>query len=294
MPARRRPARYTLGVMRLRHTTAFALAASLACHGTLVLAALWLGEYETVHLGRARPVIVPTLPQPPADEFGDRGGIGQALANLAAAQELRSPNDAQDQPLLGLFQPGPLREQLTPAEMLARVELTASLPTGVPVSTLAEALRAGERPTPPPGIAPLSDEAQTPARNQEGAPVAAATDPGPAADREVDLFTQEAFADFQAGEAVARDGRAVKIRGLRRGLAAFVDLGFLPRPIVVRFRIVVDEEGTPLEVEIQKSSGAEALDHAIRKELFNSWFDPDPSGTGRDLGKPFHFTLRIV
>ena len=157
----------------------------------------------------------------------------------------------------------------------------------------------GRTPSPPdealasqvPAAEPL-EQAQDAARELASAGDSA-SDPGASAQREVDLFTKEASAEVRAGRTVAREGREFKIRGLRRGLAAFFEQAFIPRPITVRFLIKVDGEGTPLLIEVNKSSGSELLDQTIRKDLFNSWFDPDPTGDGKDVGKPFYFSLRI-
>ena len=109
----------------------------------------------------------------------------------------------------------------------------------------------------------------------------------------MDLFSKEASVDYRAGRAVARNGRDFKLRGLRRGLSAFIEQAFLPRPIVVSFRIKLDVEGNPVDVKVEKSSGSNVLDQTLRKDLYNSWFDPDPTGDGTDAAKPFLFTLRI-
>lgn len=283
---------------RLRHTTLIALLGSLTVHTGATVAALWLGEHVPVRrqdaaAGQARPARQPILP-PPEQSFGERAGIGTALADLEAPRDLQSPHDAQDQPLLGLFAEGPLREgEQSPARALASAESRPALPEARDWATLSEALRAGQSARSAAGEVERSERGDQQG-DQQGQQADAASDPGPEAGREVDLFTREASAEYQAGRAVAREGREHKLRGLRRGLSAFLDLGFLPRPIEVRFRIEVDEEGTPLEVDVVESSGSDAVDQALRKALFNSWFEPDPSGTGRDLGKPFHFTLRIL
>lgn len=294
--------------MRPRHPTAIALAASLACHATLMWSALRFGQYDRVAAEpRAPSALVKPAALPPEHLFGEDNGLGEALSTLDAPQELRSTHEAQDQPWLGLLPHGPLRpEAPTPSQMLALSESAPALPAPADWREMAEALRptgdSGE-PAPPQQStvaitpAPRSPiEPQQPARQHadSAADATAATDPGAAADREVDLFTKEAFAEYRAGRATARQGREFKIRGLRRGLAAFVEQAFLPRPIVVSFELLVDKDGTPIDIRVEKSSGSDVLDQQIRKDLFNSWFDPDPSGTGRDLGKRFRFTIRIV
>lgn len=253
--------------------------------------ALRFGQYDRVAAeprvptALARPAVLP-----PEHLFGEPDGLGEALSTLDAPQELRSTHEAQDQPWLGLLPLGPLRpEAPTRAQMLALSESAPALPAPADWREMAEALRETGEPAPPP-----ESEQREHVQADSPADAPAATDPGAAADREVDLFTKEAFAEYRAGRAVARDGREFKIRGLRRGLAAFVEQAFLPRPIVVSFELLVDKDGTPIDVRIAKSSGSDVLDQQLRKDLFNSWFDPDPSGTGQDLGKPFRFTIRII
>lgn len=294
--------------MRPRHTTAIALAASLACHACLMALAVWFGGYEAAILPRPRQaaLLADPAPPPPNDPLGARDGLGDALAAFEAPQTPRSPHDAQDQPLMGLAEHGPLRlgDPGIP-QLLAAAERSVILPSAGDLSDLAAAVSAGRpvgrTPSPPDDAVaaqlPVSVDPDTqparPARELASAAAPAATDPGPPSEREVDLFTQEASADWRAGQTVAREGREFKIRGLRRGLAAFFEQAFLPRPITIRFLIKVDAEGTPLLIEVEKSSGSDLLDQTIRKDLFNSWFDPDPSGDGKDVGKPFHFSLRI-
>ena len=291
--------------MRLRHTTAIALAASIACHASLMALAVWFGGYDVVADSSRGPVMLAQAsPVPRDDPLGKRGGPGEAIADFDALQSPQSPHDAQDQPLLGLTADGPLRDGTPqPSQLLAAVEPSASLPAGGSFADLSAAIATGRlqgrTPNPPEDTVAAQMPAIKGADSPQPAPrelasnTPAATDPGPPSEREVDLFTQEASADYRAGQTVAREGREFKIRGLRRGLAAFFEQAFLPRPITVRYRIKVDAQGTPVLIEIARSSGSELLDQTIRKDLFNSWFDPDPSGDGRDLGKPFYFSLRI-
>ena len=285
--------------MRPRHPTAIALAASLACHATLIGSAMIFGVSERIAI--APRVVVELAPPllPPDDPFGEREGPGEALNTLEAKQQLQSPHAAQDQPLLGLLPDGQLRYGPSASQMLALAEARPVLPTNQSLQSLSESLiRPRQDPPVEEGIEPAPAQTAPPVAAQaeqvEQTPTSPPTDPGAPRRREVDLFTKEAFADYRAGQAIAREGREFRIRGMRRGLAAYWDQAFLPRPVAVRFVIRVDAEGAPLEVRIEQSTGSEALDQAIRKELFNSWFDPDPSGTGADLGKPFKFTIRFL
>jgi hypothetical protein len=232
----------------------------------------------------------------PEHVFGEPAGTGEALNSMQSAQELESIHETtQDQPLLGLYPDGPMRDGAPSlSQLLAMAEASPEFPRSSPPD-VAEALN-GSGPPNTSAAGPANEKAaatESPTAADRDANISA-TDPGAPADREVDLFTKEASLEYRAGQAIARDGREFKIRGLRRGLAAFLEQAFLPRPIVVRYVLRVDKTGTPIEVLIDKSSGSGMLDQQIRKDLFNSWFDPDPSRTGRDLGKPFRFTIRIV
>ena len=296
--------------MRTRHPLAIAFACSLALHAAAAVTVMSVGHYVTVPRNAAgataevaRPVIVP--PPPAEDPLGMTNGLGQALADFEADERLKSTLEGQDQPLLGLSAAGPLRDGLpTAAQLLPAGDDAPPLPAAPRFADLALALgTTGDRPRSRPLDAPPQAEAV--AGTQEPTPLvetgvpaedaaASASDPGPAAGREVDLFARDASADFRAGQAVARSGRDHKIRGIRTSLRAFFEGAYLPRPTLVRFRVRLDDQGTPLEVTVEQSSGSRALDEALRKTLFNSWFDPDPSGRGQDMGKPFRFTIRIV
>ena len=288
------------------------LAASLAGHAAVTVTAISLGpraEVASVRPTTDRPQRTPppTFAVPPVDLLGADGGLGEALADAAGERPAESKLEGSAQPLLGAAAPGPLAEgenapQTSAAQALASAAPTSpTLPPAPPADALADALRFTEptpnaspealpaqpAPTPPPPSPPAAPSA-------DAAPSEAATDPGRDADNEVDLFATDATADFRDGATVAQEGRNFEISGLRQGLASFLDLVYMPRPVVLRFRIRLDAGGTPLSVDVAQSSGSRSLDETVKKALYRSWFDPDPGKTGRLAGRAFTFTLRIV
>lgn len=275
-----------------------AAAISLVLHG-IVLAGSWFAVERVIRLPAAAPEAAATallLDPPRPDPLGLRDGLGDALAEMEADAPLESTLEGQNQPLLGMGEHGPLRpDQPDSRRLLQRAERRPPIPAVTAATDLAEAMNYRDVPQQPPsamaGEAEPTQEADASESTDDSEQVS--TDPGPASGREVDLFAQEASTILRAGSAEAREGRDHRIRGLRRSLNAFLDSFFLPRPIRAKFLIILDEEGTPTLIEVAESSGSRSLDLAIRRQLFKSWFDPDPSGDGSDLGRPFHFSLAI-
>ena len=268
-----------------------------------------------------QPTMVP-LPAPLEDDpLGAADGRGTAVADAAGAEPLRAMRGKQDQPLLGSAAPGPLRDgpdaPTSPpaAELLRGSDAPPPLPASPPpLQEMADAAPL----TPPSGSSPIPtsrrrtpNAARTLRRRPTQSPTAepnkasppptpsqagraadtGATDPGPDVDNEVDLFAKDVSAEFRAGEVVAQKGRKFKISGLRQGLASFLDLAYMPRPVVIRLRLELDAAGTPLSVAVERSSGSRALDEAVRKALYRSTFEPDPRDAGKSVGEPFLFTM---
>lgn len=292
------------GLSAARRTLLAASATSLLLHAA-ILAGSWMAVKESIWIrlpAESKSKISAILVEPPpVDPLGTRDGLGDAIADLHAADPLEALVAAQNQPLLGLSEQGPLRpDEPDIGQLLQQADPRPPLPASAGPQGLAEAMTLAEagrfEMDPPPAMQPAEAPVEAPAEDDPAEPAEAkeaATDPGPADGREVDLFAKEASTVLRAGSAESREGRDHKIRGLRRSLNAFLDSLFLPRPIRARYLITLDDEGTPTLIDVVDSTGSKALDLAIRRQLFRSWFDPDPSGDGTDLGRPFHFSIVI-
>ena len=309
---------------RDRHTLALVSIAcgSLAAHAAVVWSAFefggrvavsdWLrlpgGDVERTEFADAAPALPPPPPEVQDDPLGVADGVGTAVADAAGEQPLRAKRGRQDQPLLGSAAPGPLRDGVKqpPAADLLREAEPPALPPSPSLGELAAATAPPVKPTPTPQTdsgAPVPPPPGTAADDSDRPPLpptppaakssaaAAASDPGPDAGNEVDLFAKDVSAEFRAGEVKARRGRKFTIRGLRQGLAAYTDLAYMARPVVIRLRLELDEGGTPLSVQVERSSGSRSLDEAVRKAFYRSWFEPDPKHAPGRGGEPFLFTM---
>lgn len=289
------------GSSAARGTLLLAGGISLLLHGA-ILAGSWFAVEKSVWIRLPDPrestVAAILVEPPPIDPLGTRHGLGDAISDMEAVDPLESTLATQNQPLMGLAEHGPLRPDEPDARrLLEQAQSRPPFPNSTAAEALAEAMTlapdaGGFAMRPPPAL----QNPPTPAEEElqgEEEPKAAATDPGPAAGREVDLFSKDASTVLRAGSAESREGRDHKIRGLRRSLNAFLDSLFLPRPIRARYLITLDDQGTPTLIDVIDSTGSKSLDLAIRRQLFNSWFDPDPSGDGADFGRPFHFSITI-
>ncbi len=96
--------------------------------------------------------------------------------------------------------------------------------------------------------------------------------------------TPSIVVEAQSGRTVSQEGLDFKLIGLRAGLTAMREGAFLAPDTRYTARIEVDDTGTPLKVQMLRSTGSDAVDRVIHKLLFNSWFDHAP-------GEPFEFTL---
>lgn len=232
----------------------------------------------------ARPATVTaTLPPEPRNPFGS-GGIGQAILANESEEEQVAPRFMQDQPLLAVASSGAARP--SPPSPTKELDAEATpLPPSLSAMTLAEGLNA-----PPP--APVSSPpAPEPSEAPESPPAVAEgpDNPSPPAqdDRDSSATSKdgpEVVVEAKSGKTVSREGIDFKLRGLRTGLSAYFGGAFLAGDTRFGVRIVVDDSGTPLNVEVIQSSGNDAIDRELRTMFYNSWFDAAPN-------EPFTFTL---
>lgn len=260
------------------------LSAAMALHVGLVGTALLLVSRLPDAEQSSKAVVVPS-----GDRLGRSGGQGNSIADLDEVLALAAAQEAsQVQPQ---FDPGRPRPP-TSEKQIAR-ELDQTYPALPPSPTF-------DGPglfQPPPTVAQVDTPTDVePAEPAEQTTVAAADteadlseDEG-SADRASQLFAEESSAVWVNGRAVAQEGRDHKIAARRAGLATFAGQMQLPRPTVIGFLVTVDRDGTPTSVTVKRSSGVAAVDDHFRLRLLESWFDPDPTGDGEALGKPFPFT----
>lgn len=237
-----------------------------------------------VHLVQpdARPKDVVALTPPERRNPFGSGGIGQAILANESEEEQVAPRFVQDQPMLAVAsgragRPSPR----SPAEELDASALP--LPEAPSATSLAAGLSTPPPPEPPPPEPPL------PERPPAGAGVDAPDAPTPPADDDRDSSATsedgpEIVVEVRSGKTVSREGIDFKLRGLRTGLSAYFGGAFLARDTRFGVRIVVDGQGTPLNVEIVQSSGNNAIDRELRTMFYNSWFDAEAN-------EPFTFTL---
>ena len=240
--------------------------------GSLALHAGWVGVTWTVVEPRkvvvadrtTRPERRPTPPLPIDPVRLGSGGEGRGVLASDGAIDQVAEESFQEQPLLAVA-PAPPSARPVDAGDFQAIDAQPILP---PMQTGGQ-MAAMLSPPPQPAEAEAEPTPALPPSDRDSTPTSEAP---------------ETVAEVRGGRVVSRHGIDFKLVGVRTNLSAFIDGAFIAPGTRVKARIVVDDEGRPLQVTIEQSSGSDAVDQALRAIYFNSTFGYEP-------GKPHVFTL---
>jgi len=250
------------------HTFPIALGLSLLLHLALLAGGMrYLTRTTTVPnapvwINRAVVQVVADVTTP-AIRWGERGGEGVAMNTFDSPDEQRAafaPVDSAPQTLQEAQQapatPSPDRASETSTQAIQRVD-SEDFKRSDSGFRVRDAL-ATSRAKPP-------QEQPTKIEHSESAPPA---------DRDADAFSSKEGMDFNRGGLSARGGREFKFRRPEVDLAFRADVTKMGLPIGTLLRVRIDKTGSPLRVDVVRSSNSLTIDQNVKVAAYASWFEP--------------------
>lgn len=268
----------------------------------------------------APPDDPPDVPQPPKkveldnrQEFGETGGVGQALNSSPGDLAMLSQLGPQVQAFLGRNRPSAGGGGGNGGQGGAQTLIGAASPaeTAPPrVKTPIPKIDDTDAPSNPEVAAqteppkPLAAaKSQRTDRNQPGRPGApgrpgppgpanSTPDTAPPSDRDSDPFSDANSFRFVNGRVLARNGRQVRTVKPHLTDAGMVDAETLPNPAVT-FLATIDTQGNVVRVVRYRTSGSDNIDLPCEEALNQWWIEPSKDRNGRPVPDVVSITFAL-